>query len=64
MRARLPPLRVILPADPRNVSSPIVVEACLRVLGDPPTTGGAYAPAQLFDAGSFLGALAPWLTVL
>lgn len=46
------------------VTAPIVVEACLRVLEKPPTTGGAYAPAELFDASSFLAALAPHLKVI
>lgn len=46
------------------VTAPIAVEACLRVLKDPPTTGGAYAPAQLFDATSFLSALAPHLEIV
>jgi len=43
------------------VTAPIVVEACLRVLENPPVTGGAYAPAELFEASSFLAALAPHL---
>ncbi|HTX23296.1 MAG TPA: saccharopine dehydrogenase NADP-binding domain-containing protein [Steroidobacteraceae bacterium] len=46
------------------VTAPIVVEACLRVLEDPPATGGAYAPAELFEASSFLCALAPHLEIL
>lgn len=45
------------------VTAPIVVEACLRVLESPPATGGAYAPAELFDAGGFLAALAPHLEI-
>lgn len=46
------------------ITAPIVVEACLRVLEDPPATGGAYAPAELFDANSFLAALAPHLEII
>ena len=46
------------------ITAPIVVEACLRVLKDPPSTGGAYAPAQLFDASGFLAALAPHLEIM
>lgn len=46
------------------VTAPIVVEACLRVLEDPPKMGGAYAPAELFDPSSFLAALAPHLTIV
>jgi hypothetical protein len=45
------------------VTASIVVEACLRVLKDPPATGGAYAPAELFDASSFLAALVPHLEI-
>lgn len=45
------------------VTAPIVVEACLRVLRDPPARGGTYAPAQLFDAGDFLAALQQHLQV-
>ena len=45
------------------VTGPIVVEACARVLEDPPATGGAYAPAELFDADSFLAALAPHVRI-
>jgi short subunit dehydrogenase-like uncharacterized protein len=41
------------------VTAPIVVEACARVLADPPTTGGAFAPAQLFEANDFLASLMP-----
>jgi len=46
------------------VTAPIVVEACARVLEDPPAAGGAYAPAELFDAHDFLAALAPHLRIL
>ncbi len=45
------------------VSAPIVVEACLRLLEDPPATGGAYAPGELFDANGFLAALAPHMQI-
>jgi short subunit dehydrogenase-like uncharacterized protein len=45
------------------VTAPIVVEACARVLADPPVTGGAYAPAELFDARDFLAALRPHLEI-
>jgi len=45
------------------VTAPIVVEACVRVLEDPPATGGAYAPAELFGAGGFLAALASHLQI-
>lgn len=46
------------------ITAPIVVEACARVLESPPAAGGAYAPAQLFDPGSFLAALAPHLEIV
>lgn len=46
------------------VTAPIVVEACARVLENPPATGGAYAPAELFDADGFLAALAPHLQIV
>ncbi|HEY2590888.1 MAG TPA: saccharopine dehydrogenase NADP-binding domain-containing protein [Steroidobacteraceae bacterium] len=46
------------------VTAPIVVEACVRVLADPPAKGGAFAAAQLFDANDFLAALAPHLEVM
>ncbi len=39
------------------VSGPLVVEACMRVLSDPPRKGGAYAPAELFAPAEFLAAL-------
>jgi hypothetical protein len=45
------------------VTAPIVVEGCLRVLEDPPATGGAYAPGELYAASSFLAALAPHLEI-
>jgi short subunit dehydrogenase-like uncharacterized protein len=45
--------------DVYAVTAPIVVEACLRVLRDPPAKGGAYAPAELFDPAEFLAALEP-----
>lgn len=45
------------------VTAPIVVEACVRVLQDPSTVGGAYAPAELFEANSFLAALEPHLKI-
>jgi short subunit dehydrogenase-like uncharacterized protein len=45
------------------VTAPIVVEGCLRILAEPPARGGAYAPAELFDANSFLAALAPHLEI-
>jgi len=45
------------------ITAPIVVEACSRVLYDPPVTGGAYAPAELFDTEIYLAALAPHLVV-
>lgn len=46
------------------VTAPIVVEACVRVLEDPPKTGGAYAPAELFEANGFLATLAPHLDIM
>lgn len=46
------------------VTAPIVVEACARVLRGPPATGGAYAPAELFDANGFLAALASHLEIV
>lgn len=45
------------------VSGPIVVEACTRVLENPPRSGGAFAPAELFDAISFLDGLAPHVAI-
>lgn len=45
------------------VTAPIVAEACVRVLEHPPAAGGAYAPAELFDAKSFLAELAPHLEI-
>src|SRR6185312_14157038 len=45
------------------VTAPIVVEACLRILKEPPKTGGAYAPGEIFDAHDFLDALAPHLDI-
>lgn len=45
------------------ITAPIVVEGCQRVLQGPSMTGGAYAPAELFDSESFLAALAPHLSV-
>ncbi|MGB6488567.1 MAG: saccharopine dehydrogenase NADP-binding domain-containing protein [Steroidobacteraceae bacterium] len=49
--------------DIYGITAPIVVEACLRVLEDPPARGGAYAPAELFDANSFLAGLTPHLEI-
>jgi short subunit dehydrogenase-like uncharacterized protein len=46
------------------VTAPIAVEACVRVLEDPPARGGAYAPAELFDTNAFLAALAPHLDII
>ena len=46
------------------VTAPMVVEACLRVVEDPPAIGGAYAPAELFDAGQFLSTLASQLAII
>ncbi len=43
-------------------SAPMVAEACLRVLLKQPARGGAFAPAELFEPGDFLRALAPWMT--
>jgi short subunit dehydrogenase-like uncharacterized protein len=45
------------------VTAPIVVEACLHVVNNPPATGGTFAPAELFEADSFLAALAPHLEI-
>lgn len=45
------------------ISAPLVVEACARVLENPPAIGGAYAPAELFDPDEFLAALAPHLEI-
>lgn len=45
------------------ISAPLIVEACLRVLSDPPTKGGSFAPAELFDPQEFLSSLAPDLRV-
>ena len=41
------------------VTAPLVVEALERILNDTTTEGGVYAPGALFDAPSFLAALAP-----
>lgn len=46
------------------ITAPIVVEACMRLLNNPPKAGGAYAPAELFDSGTFLAALAPDLAIV
>jgi len=46
------------------VTAPLVVEACARVLKHPPRTGGAYAPAEAFEANEFLAALAPHLEIM
>lgn len=46
------------------VTAPIVVAACLRVLESPPARGGAYAPAELFEASDFLAELAPHVRIL
>jgi short subunit dehydrogenase-like uncharacterized protein len=46
------------------ITAPIVVEACARVLNDPPAQRGAYAPAELFDSRPFLAALEPHLQVM
>lgn len=45
------------------ITAPLVVEACARVLENPPAAGGAYAPAELFDSNEFLAALAPHLQI-
>lgn len=44
-------------------TAPIVVEGCLRVVREPPRRGGAYAPAEVFDANAFLAALSPHVAV-
>lgn len=41
------------------VTAPLVVEAVERILNKAPPQGGVYAPGAVFDAGSFLAALAP-----
>ncbi|WP_309643274.1 saccharopine dehydrogenase NADP-binding domain-containing protein [Phenylobacterium sp.] len=41
------------------VTAPMVVEAVVRVLGGATARGGVFAPGALFDAESFLAALAP-----
>jgi short subunit dehydrogenase-like uncharacterized protein len=46
------------------ITAPIVAEACVRVLEDPPATGGAYAPGEIFEANGFLAALAPHLEIM
>lgn len=45
------------------ISAPLVVEACMRVLAQRPRKGGAFAPAELFDAQDFLAALSPDIRV-
>lgn len=39
------------------VSAPLVVEAGMRVLSQQRAKGATFAPAELFDAASFLAAL-------
>jgi short subunit dehydrogenase-like uncharacterized protein len=39
------------------VSAPLVVEACMRIVSQRPKSGGAFAPAELFDSQDFLAAL-------
>ena len=41
------------------VTAPLVVEACLRLICDPPAQGGTFAPGQVFDAAAFLDAMNP-----
>jgi short subunit dehydrogenase-like uncharacterized protein len=41
------------------VTAPLVCEAAQRLLEDKPAQSGAFAPGQIFDAKSFLGALSP-----
>ena len=45
------------------ITAPIVVEACIRILTNPPAVGGSYAPAELFESHSFLTALKPHLNI-
>ena len=45
------------------ITAPIVVEACMRILTNPPVAGGTYAPAELFDSHSFLKALGSYLNI-
>ena len=46
------------------ITASIVAEACARMLTDRPATGGAFAPAELFDAGDFLHSLEPHLAIV
>ncbi len=39
------------------VTAPLVVEACIRLVSDRNRSGGAFAPAELFDPSKFLAAL-------
>ena len=41
------------------VSAPLAVEACMRIVSDPPSRGGTFAAGEIFDATSFLSALSP-----
>ncbi|KKC31595.1 saccharopine dehydrogenase family protein [Devosia psychrophila] len=43
------------------ITAPLVVEAVQRILTSPDQRNGAFAPGDLFDAPSFLAALAPQL---
>lgn len=45
------------------ITAPIVVEACMRIVANPPAVGGTYAPGELFDSNSFLSALEPHLNI-
>jgi hypothetical protein len=45
------------------VSAPLVVEAVRRILSGRTRATGVTTPGELFDAGDFLAALAPHLTV-
>ncbi|MGC8518323.1 MAG: saccharopine dehydrogenase NADP-binding domain-containing protein [Steroidobacteraceae bacterium] len=46
------------------VTAPIVVEACLQVLQNPPAMGGTFAPGELLDTRAIFSALQPHLTVM
>ncbi len=37
------------------VSAPLAVEACMRVVSDPPRSGGTFAAGEMFEPRSFLG---------
>ena len=41
------------------VTAPLAVEACLRVVSNPPSRGGTFAAGEIFDAANVLAAMRP-----